>query len=58
METAKRASLFMRGVMLDPGRGTAREVDTDRIDCTTAAGRESKRVVERLLFRKRDRAHG
>lgn len=58
MQTAKRVSLFMRGIMLDPGRGTAREIDTDLIDCTTDAGRLSRRAMERLLFRRRSRDDG
>lgn len=47
----RRASLFARGVLFDPGSGRTSEVDTDKIDCSTPAGRDQKRAVERLLFR-------
>ena len=51
-----RTRLYMRGVMLDPSRGTAQPIDTtDEEDRTTPEGHARLRVC-RGIFWRRDHA--
>jgi hypothetical protein len=51
-ERKRTASLFMRGIMFDPGAGTTSAVDTtDESDCTTGPGHARLKVLRGLVAR-------